>query len=329
MIKVMNSLEETIKRIQSGAKLVIAGDEKLLSQLPAGQWIGGTSVYFIGDDGGESTQEKLFVEELPNFVTDVTIREYDAENLSNVYDDAYENGFSIIILPFASEVLFSFAMNGLSYPGFATRPLIGWVSGVKLEDLGVSVPKVYNGSNASGLENKAVVINAGLPANKVADIDIVNIFEQSDGDELTFQTGGFNVSEVLVNGKPENFADYMLRNEVNVKLPLVADIYGIKVNVSFQAIDEAKKVVQLYAPVFPDVTYKLAKPFDSYVRQFMTRLPVSYDKHIAFSCNCILNYLYSKLEGKQTGAITGPITFGEVAFQLLNQTMVYLQIHDI
>jgi hypothetical protein len=132
-----------------------------------------------------------------------------------------------------------------------------------------------------------------------------------------------------VNGKLENLADYMVRNEVNVKLPLVADFYGVKVNVSFQAIDEAKHLVQLYAPVFPNITYKLAKPFDSYVRQFMTRLPVSYDKHIAFSCNCILNYLYSKLEGKKTGSIAGPITFGEVAYQLLNQTMVYLQIHDI
>ena len=53
------------------------------------------------------------------------------------------------------------------------------------------------------------------------------------------------------------------------------------------------------------------------------------NENIAFSCNCILNYLYSELEGKQTGPITGPITFGEVAYQLLNQTMVYLVFHDV
>lgn len=48
-----------------------------------------------------------------------------------------------------------------------------------------------------------------------------------------------------------------------------------------------------------------------------------------FSCNCILNFLYSELEGKRTGELIGPVTFGEVAYQLLNQTLVYLQIEDI
>jgi len=42
-----------------------------------------------------------------------------------------------------------------------------------------------------------------------------------------------------------------------------------------------------------------------------------------------LNYLYSGLEGKKTGNVTGPITFGEVAYQLLNQTMVYMTIENI
>lgn len=45
-----------------------------------------------------------------------------------------------------------------------------------------------------------------------------------------------------------------------------------------------------------------------------------------FACNCILNFLYSELEGKSTGAITGPITFGEIADQLMNQTLVYVQL---
>jgi len=44
----------------------------------------------------------------------------------------------------------------------------------------------------------------------------------------------------------------------------------------------------------------------------------------SFSCNCILNYLYGELEGKHTGQVVGPMTFGEVAYQLLNQTMVQM-----
>ena len=45
-----------------------------------------------------------------------------------------------------------------------------------------------------------------------------------------------------------------------------------------------------------------------------------------FSCNCVLNYLYAGLEGKKTGEFNGPATFGEIAYQLLNQTLVYLTI---
>ncbi len=39
----------------------------------------------------------------------------------------------------------------------------------------------------------------------------------------------------------------------------------------------------------------------------------------------MLNYVYGKLEGRHTGKLTGPITFGEIAYQLLNQTLVYLE----
>jgi hypothetical protein len=53
------------------------------------------------------------------------------------------------------------------------------------------------------------------------------------------------------------------------------------------------------------------------------------ESEIVFLCNCILNYLYSELEGKKTGEMSSPMTFGEVAYQLLNQTMVYLTISDL
>ncbi|MCR8916093.1 hypothetical protein FDP08_10165 [Marinobacter panjinensis] len=51
--------------------------------------------------------------------------------------------------------------------------------------------------------------------------------------------------------------------------------------------------------------------------------------NLVFGCNCILNYLHSALEGRKTAQLTGPITFGEVAYQLLNQTAVFLTVeHD-
>ncbi|RME83260.1 MAG: hypothetical protein D6785_06920, partial [Planctomycetota bacterium] len=62
---------------------------------------------------------------------------------------------------------------------------------------------------------------------------------------------------------------------------------------------------------------------DDYEMEFAKRLSQLQIEPL-FSCNCILNYLYGKLEGKKTGNITGPMTFGEIAYVLLNQTLVYV-----
>jgi hypothetical protein len=43
-------------------------------------------------------------------------------------------------------------------------------------------------------------------------------------------------------------------------------------------------------------------------------------------CNCILNFMFGELEGKAIGGVQGPVTFGEIAYQLLNQTMVVIRI---
>ncbi|EKO38112.1 MAG: hypothetical protein B193_3196, partial [Solidesulfovibrio magneticus str. Maddingley MBC34] len=104
------------------------------------------------------------------------------------------------------------------------------------------------------------------------------------------------------------------------------------VNISFQDVDEVEGLVKFYAPVFSGIRYKHAKPVVDYVKEFNDRLckECSIESaRVAFSCNCILNYLYSELEGKKTDPFTGPITFGEIAYQLLNQTLVYLEIMDV
>ena len=132
----------------------------------------------------------------------------------------------------------------------------------------------------------------------------------------------------MINGKKTNFSDYLIINKIDTKLPLVANYSGSMVNVSIQEIKEKEKIVNLYAPVFQNVEYKIAHPVKDYVQEFMKYLPKETITPI-FSCNCILNYLYSELEGKKTGNITGPITFGEIAYQLLNQTLTYLEIKEV
>ncbi len=67
----------------------------------------------------------------------------------------------------------------------------------------------------------------------------------------------------------------------------------------------------------------------SYVDQFLPKMPLEIADDIFFSCNCLKNYLHGGLVGKTTGGIKGPITFGEIAYQLLNQTLVYLTIQNL
>lgn len=312
-----------------GSKLyLVAGDEKLLRQLPTGKWIGGTIPYFMSEQGGVVTQDKVFVTELPDYCQLADISFYDEKTVSQVYVKTPENGFSYIILPATSSIHASYAMNAPTYKDFAVRPVLGWISGVHLNDLGKITPKVFNGQTGEASENKAIVMSVKLPTDRVCDMGIINIFKQGNGDQIEFLEPGFLVKDVLVNGQKKNFADYLTQNKIDVKNPLVANYGGAMINVSFQAINDKDKTVSLYAPVFTGTQYKLAAPIQNYVESFTKNLPQNADQ-IACSCNCILNFLYSELEGKKTGAITGPITFGEVAYQLLNQTMVYLTIQKI
>jgi hypothetical protein len=161
-----------------------------------------------------------------------------------------------------------------------------------------------------------------LPDQLRARIDIVNVFRPGAGDSIRFPATGFSAGECLINGRPENFAEYLLKREIDTRLPLVANYSGAMINVSMKAIDRDERRVDFYAPVFQDTEYKLALPVDDYVRAFEQAMPEA-NPSLAFCCNCILNYLYSGLEGKKTGGMVGPITFGEIAYQLVNQTLVY------
>ncbi len=325
MQKVLHSLDEVKAMIGSGKALFLAGDEEILEQLPSGNWIAGTIPYFVGEMGGETTRDKVYVTELPDYVKSFKIKVYDEKEITKIFKDIPDNGFGFIIIPATSALHASFALKAPTFPDFATKPLIGWISGVHLNDLGKIAPKVMDGKNLQLMTDKAVVALVDIKEGLMADMGIVNIFEQGDGDTISFPNDGFTVTEALINNKKYNLADYMLENKFSTQLPLVADYYGVPVNISFQSVDADKHEVTFYAPVFGGVQYKLAAPIKDYVAEFMTQIP-SDGSDIMFSCNCILNYLYSGLEGKRTGDITGPITFGEIAYQLLNQTMVYLTV---
>lgn len=328
MSATMHGLADVQAMIRAGKPLMVAGDEALLRQLPAGAWIGGTIPYFLDAAGGVCTRDAIQVTPLPELVTGVRIERYDLARLPRVYAEGAADGYSLIVLPGLSPVHLAFGLDAPTYEQFGVRPLVGWVSGVHLSDLGKVSPKVFDGRTAEAVEDAAVVMRVGLPAGKVADAGIVNIFEPGDGPTFVFDQDGFSARDVRVDGAPANFAAYAQEHGLDTRLPLVADYAGARINVSFQAVDAASGEVKFYAPVVRGVEYRHARPIDDYVSAFTRALPGGQVEGLAFACNCVLNFVHSELEGKPTGPIAGPVTFGEVAYQLLNQTLAYVKVED-
>ncbi|KOR30544.1 hypothetical protein TI04_05335 [Achromatium sp. WMS2] len=321
------TVAETSSLIQGGKTLLIAGDESLLQLLPAGKWIGGSIPYFMAESGGIISRDRVFVHSLPAEVKSVKISNYDTNRLAQVAAEAPDNGFSVIILPAGSKVHTEYAQNAPGYEGMFINPIIGWISGVHLSDLGHKNPKVFNGETRTMSDQEAVVLHASLPMTLNARIGIVNLFSQGQGDTFVFPKTAFQAESCFINGKEVNLAEYLTAQKIDTQLPLVANYHGAMINVSFQSVDQANRKVSFYAPVFDGVEYKLARPVSDYMTSFQSALPNNLN-NIAFCCNCILNFLYSELEGKRIETFLGPMTFGEVAYQLLNQTLVYLRIEE-
>jgi len=327
-MKKIFSPAEVADLITRGERLLVAGDAALLQRLPRGAWVGGSIPYFMGDEGGLVDRDVLYVDVLPPEVVEVSLQTYRADSLAALPTDGFDHGFSVIILPAASPVHLAFAEKGPDLPGIYDRPLVGWIAGVHLADLDVEAACVVLGSEGRSSHDEAVVLHARLAEGKTATLDILNLFTQGAGASLTFAETGFSQADVWVDGERHNFARYLKEVGHDVRMPLVADYFGAMVNVSFRAVAEDDAKVDLFAPVFAGVEYRLAAPVADYVGEFERRAPRD-SVHPVFACNCILNFLYSELEGKRTGDVRGPITFGEVAYQLLNQTLVYLQIVDL
>ncbi|MGC4068396.1 MAG: hypothetical protein QM784_27875 [Polyangiaceae bacterium] len=182
---------------------------------------------------------------------------------------------------------------------------------------------MFDGTTGKAYADCGVAMHVQLPSDLQAVLGIVNIFEPAAGDEIEFEESGFQARTCSVNGKRQNIVEYIEASRLDTHLPLVASYMGTHVNVSIQSLENG--IAKFYAPVFKDVKYRWAKPVGKYPAEFAAAIPTKLDAPV-FSCNCILNYLYGELENHRTGALTGPMTFGEIGYQLLNQTLVYISL---
>lgn len=314
--------------ISAGRPCCVAGDEALLRRLPRGRWVGGTIPYFMAESGGLCTREAVFVTELPLHGGGPLLARYDRSDLDRICTESPENGFSLLVLPAFSGVHEAFAQEAPGYPDMYMKPLVGWVAGVHLDDIGKVAPRVFDGSTGEALADAAVALHVPVDERQRVHVDIVNLFEQQAGPVIEFAAGGFAAGECRIDGQAANLHDWMVRTGHDTKLPLVADYCGAMVNVSIKRLDAAGRRVEFYAPVFPGTPYRPAQPVPDYVSRFGQALAQQQPpSEPVFSCNCILNYAYGGLEGRRV-SVQGPATFGEIGYQLLNQTLVYLSLID-
>lgn len=326
----MNNLvtvREANALIDQGRMLHIAGDERALRQLHRGKWIGGTIPYFLSAEGGVVERERVFVTELPAVVKQVSTRFIDIGHIPGITTDAPTHGFTIVIAPGLSDIHTAYGLTASSIPGIYDAAVVGWIAGVHLDEIGKVKPKVFDGVSGEVSDNRIVVMRATIPVSKVAVVGIVNVFEPGDGDTIVFLEPNFSAGPCTVNGRPDDFYDYTMRQGLDLTLPLITERSDQMINVSFQRIDHEARRVHFYAPVMRGRSYRQAAPMPNYRKALIaaaTRLNIK----PAFAWNCILNYVHGKLEGDHFVPFAGPATFDELAHILVNQTLVYLTIKD-
>jgi hypothetical protein len=319
------TLAQAAEQITAGRIMLVAGSPELLALLPPGQWIGGSSPYFMTALGGVKDDEHLFctvIDEARECRIDIV----PAGDIGRVLNGRFSQGFSYVLVPAFTAVHERFAIEAPDLPALFQQPLVGWVTGVDLMQLGRTKPVAVDGRRPAAHDDMAVVMHVALDEAHAAEAEIVNLFRPGEGDDIIFPRTGFTVERCFVSGEERNFAAYLRDVSADTALPLVSDYTGAIINVSFQAVMQDR--VEFYAPVVAGRRYRLAAPVGNY--------GAAYGAHCAalqagagLSFNCILNYQYATLEGKTTGGFTGPVTFGEIAYMLLNQTLVQLEVKTL
>ena len=182
--KTIETVETVSKLINDGKLLSLAGDEKVLSQLPKGNWIAGTTPYFITErNGGEFNQDKIYVEQLSDFSEEYIIETYSEDNFDEISDNFYKNGFTIFIIPAFSDIHEYFALNNMKIKNLFKNPFVGWVCGFDLNAEN-GIAKTYNGLLGENYTDKAIALHVKLPENYKAGANIVNIFKQDNNIKL-------------------------------------------------------------------------------------------------------------------------------------------------
>jgi hypothetical protein len=302
--------------IGEGLYLILAGERETLQQLPAGNWMAGsTPSYVSSGQPGEIAKNQLYVNQVPEYAVNVEIKTYDAENLRHIFTEGPDNGFTVLLLPFASEILREYALHAFDYENFGLVPLIGWVAGTGNTWESLQTDVVMYGPDATAHLNKAIVMHVGLPADKYAEIHIHSPFKIHSDVTVVFDENTVAPQEALINGERQNLREYMIRHNINFQYPLIVNLAGINICVTFNY--DASQLTTMTA-LFKGVNYHFSEP-DTQVWE------IPQDRIYALCC---LYYIINP-DPEKLSQMTGPVTYGEIAYQMVTQSVVYLTIGDL
>ncbi|MDR1699597.1 MAG: hypothetical protein LBR68_00185, partial [Lachnoclostridium sp.] len=315
----LRTFDDVSSLILEGNLLHIAGPESLLKKLPKGNWIGGSIHSFMTSKGGIISNDLLYVDSFDDL--DYKIMSYDVDSVKNVTKDAYDYGFSIIIMPFMSPVLKFYAEEAHDFRDMFMKHIVGWVSG--FDEKNPTRAITINGQTGDIFTNHAVVLHLSLPEERNINVGIVNIFTPDENSPIIeFDQDGFQINKCLIDGEEAVLSEYMKQNNIEIKFPMIGDYSGNGINVSFALTNDGS--LQVGTPVFRNIKYRFSKPIVDYEKEFNRHVSKFRGIKPIFSINCGLNFTYGKLEGKKINTFYGPCSFGEIAYQLMNQTLVYV-----
>jgi hypothetical protein len=325
--------------IGEGRVLLLAGAEKDLATLPKGCWIGGTAGYFVTPQGGVAASGQIFYADFTAITNGASWRSFEAGNIHEIGEHYPHNGFAILILPGFSKLLGEVAGRIMEFDGLYNLPLMGWVSAVALDGLPDILPQERPKTFAGGpqAENeRAAVLYVGMPEQYFAQLHIANLFAPGGGPEIRFPVPGQTINgDCLIGGERRNLARYMAERAIDRRLPLVADHEGALLNVTIVMADEESGRMMFLTPVSPALTYRFAEDVLDYAAEF-TRAAADIElDEAAHACICALHYYYAGHISRPEGGallpparlnITAPVTFGQIAYTVLNQTLTCLTI---
>ena len=333
MVHGLHSVAEVNAMIEKGDILLLAGDSALLSQLRKGKWIGGITSLFVENGKTLSSREEIYVHNITGIAAAVKLKTYDLTTIKNIYDDAFDDGFSVLILPCDSDIMDEYACNCSDYSNFAHRVVCGWgtatphYSEYERDDTAL----VFSGETGmSYASDVCVVMHIQLPEGKFAEIHAVSALKPGDGDVIEFEENCQRIENVLINGVRQNFRQYMIDKQIDRSNEYINVLTGdhdagVVTNVGIYEDRETdlEKYVSIAVPVFKGISYRLAKVDYNYSYENMN------EQEIVYSCACVGNYVRPDIFTNFLMKTNGPFVYGEVAYILLNFSIVYVTVGNI